>query len=297
LGSYFKDYCSAYGSSEYDGLSRYILATTSRVGGHFIGQILASTGMGQPHEFLSDYHLSTYLSKSADHKDSETIDNYWNSLFSETYREQGANGSFGIKLPFSFILPFIKHGNFPFGFKNWKWIYIYRRDVISQGISLYIAEKASSWNSFEGQEKINNLRIEDCDIDKVLNAIQIIINERYRWDLFFSLFGIPHLDIAYEDMLEDVLGETAKIRQFIGLKNHNLNFKNLDLLMKQEAPIYLELREKIINVTLGNLPIKTADLFEISEEKRQILELQSMLALMSAENAKLKNSLLKLGQE
>ncbi len=297
LGSYFYDCSSAYGSTDYAGLTKYILATTSRVGGHFIGQILAALGVGQPHEFFSNYHLQKYVTESTSGKDKTTLTEYWNSLFAESYKEQGPNGSFGVKVPFNFLLPFIKHGNFPFGFKKWKWIYLYRRDVVAQGLSLYIAEKASSWNSFEGQERINNLRISDCDINKALNAVQIIINERLRWELFFSLFEIPRLDIAYEDMLEDVVREASNIRQSLGLKNNSLKFKEIDPLMKQESPIYGELREKIINELLGKLPDEYSDSLELSTQNRQILDLQSKLALQSAENAKLKFRLIKLGHK
>jgi LPS sulfotransferase NodH len=297
LQTYFNDYAAAYSSSDHAGLTRYVLATTSRVGGHFIGQILGALGVGQPHEFFSNYHLEKYATESTLEKGKLSLAEYWFNLFSEAYKEHGPNGSFGVKVPFNFLLPFIKNGNFPFGFKKWNWIYLYRRDVIAQGLSLYIAEKARSWNSFEGQERINNLRISDCNIHQALNAIQIIVNERLRWELFFSLFGIPHLALAYEDMLEDVVRESSKIRQFLGLNNNSLKFKEIDPLMKQEAPIYGELREKITKELLGNFTFEHNDLLESCAKNREILELQSKLALQSAENAKLKFRLVKLGQE
>ena len=251
LAGFLSDIEKPYDSNEGRHLIRYALATTSRVGGHFLGQILWGLGGAQPHEFLSSYHLNEVRARNGASLSKNSLQHYWEEIFASQGSSLGATSTFGIKLAFNILFSFLQHGNFPFGFRSWKWIYLYRKDVVAQGISLYVAQKVDSWNSFNGQDRIERLRIEDCDVDDALNSIQIVINERMRWELFFSLFQISPLYVAYEDVVQNALNQANVVREFLGLGNNALSFREVTLLSKQEAPIYHQIRAAISDKLLS----------------------------------------------
>jgi LPS sulfotransferase NodH len=235
-----------YESDAHLGLEKYVLATTARVGGHWLGQILFGLGCDQPHEWLSDYHLRKFAEANReDGAHGANLNSYWAHLFSEAKASNARKHSFGIKINLLSLLPLLTANAFPGGLKDWKWIYLYREDVIAQGISLYVAQKCNAWNWFEGQERINDLKDHECNLDELLNAVQIVANERLRWDLFFALFGITPLRVSYEDLMRDALMPARRVIKHLDFRNEDLVFRDFVPLVKQETPVYTELRGKI----------------------------------------------------
>jgi LPS sulfotransferase NodH len=245
-GRFFSDLTNGCHVPRYEGVTKYVLASSARVGGHWLGQILHGLGCGQPEEFLSDYHLTQYVGSKSGHKPIGLgISDYWQMLFTAAVEKSLGRATVGIKVNLLNLLPLLENNAFPFGLRNWKWVYLYREDVIEQAISLYVARTTDSWNSFQGQDRISNLKEADCDLQAVIDQIHYICAERSRWDLFFSAFRIDALRISYENLQRDVLEQAVLVRRHLELQNSDLAFRSFAPLKKQKAPIYLRLRERV----------------------------------------------------
>jgi LPS sulfotransferase NodH len=239
-------------------LPKYVLATTSRVGGHVMSQVMRCLGSGNPHEYFSDYHLNMFINQHPEAK--PLLSDYWAYLFRQSSSEVGGDGVFGLKITLSNLFPYIYYMNFPYGFKAWKWIYLYRKDVIAQAISLYIAEITNSWNYFERQDEIEKIKISQFDLNILMDRINVVLIERDRWEIFFSILKISPKRIAYEDIEYDVLFAAQQAREFLGLRGSSIRIKSWNdiqtqQLKKQSSSIYSELRAMFEEKYLSNASV------------------------------------------
>jgi LPS sulfotransferase NodH len=241
LSKYFSDLFEPVPSSDhYDGHPRIVLATTSRVGGHFLGQLLAATGSGSPLEYFAPYEIEKRLANDFAESGRIKLQEYWRELFSEA---SSKHVPITVKCNASTVALMLILRVWPHGPQSWKWVYLYRHSIIDQAISLVLAEMTGRWNSFEPGDDV---AAGDVDLDVVQDRIQVILNERMRWDTIFTLVGVTPLRIGFEEVEYDALECVGRVRKFVGLRNEWMKFSDFVPLQRQRTCLNEEIKSRFL---------------------------------------------------
>jgi len=104
-------------------------------------------------------------------------------------------------------------------FPNLLVVYLDRRDVIAQAVSLYRAAETGTWHVPRGQPittragaSPDQLRLPDLS-----DWLEKIESEKRCWQRFFADEAIAPLRLFYEDFSADVAGAIAVISDFLGV--------------------------------------------------------------------------------
>ncbi|MDO1559012.1 Stf0 family sulfotransferase [Brevundimonas sp. 2R-24] len=244
LEKHFDHIGQPYNNNKYSGLTRYALATTSRVGGHYLGQLLGNSGSGSPLEYLGSWEIENFYRDRSESTRRPSLNDYWDGRF----HAASAQGTpFGIKLNLRNVFSLVAYDALPFGPRGWKWVYLYREDVIAQAISFTLAQVTGEWHSIE-RARASSVR--DVDLDQVENNLITLFKARAGWDALFSLFEIKPLMISYEEIDRDVLGCLQKVRSYLGLSNAQLRLAPFEMLQKQAGPLSMKIKDRFMRERL-----------------------------------------------
>lgn len=167
----------------------YLIATTPRSGSHYLGHLLFSTKqLGAPLEYLSAANFGRWceLIGSSDPR----------VVYGEIMaRRTSPNGWFGLQAHW-YHLANLARFRIPHDLIDvHKIIWIMRRDLVEQAISLAIGLQTGSWTVFHKPSRAptyDRVAIADC-----LEAIQQM---NRAWARHIKRSGLPHLQLFYEDI-------------------------------------------------------------------------------------------------
>jgi LPS sulfotransferase NodH len=83
-------------------------------------------------------------------------------------------------------------------FKDAIWVYIERRDVVAQAVSLYLAAATQIWNLRPGVPRRSRPEVA-YDGEKIKRHLQHFVREKEQWQLFFRHYDIAPVSITYEE--------------------------------------------------------------------------------------------------
>jgi LPS sulfotransferase NodH len=110
------------------------------------------------------------------------------------------NGVFGLKTHYSHLAAIIRIPGISGFVVSSSLIWIRRRDVLSQAISLVKASQTGQWGLSEGDVPQDNVMYSHEGITKALAIIQ---RENAGWEKFFYCTELPHLPLWYEDLISE----------------------------------------------------------------------------------------------
>jgi LPS sulfotransferase NodH len=86
-------------------------------------------------------------------------------------------------------------------FANAIWVYVYRRDVFAQTVSMYLAEATEIWERRIGEPWAYDPQIRAIryDRDKLKEYLEGFLAEREQWQVFFRHYNITPIRISYEE--------------------------------------------------------------------------------------------------
>ncbi len=190
----------------------YILCFTARSGSTMTMSLFEKTHLlGNPSEFINPRGvMQKYLSKYP----ASNIFEYFDLL----RRDQVSNnGIFGIKSSFPDLEPLIKSGLIGKLLNPVKFIYLTRRDIILQAISLYILQKSGRGYGHAVKSRPVQTSVEiEYNEEQILKRVDRLIQQKLQWERFFSLYSVEPLRITYEDILEDANKIVQSILAFMG---------------------------------------------------------------------------------
>lgn len=195
--------------------NKYIIAFTPRSGSSYFCDLLSMSGsVGKPGEYLNPDFIPDIL-RSIPGKNMEEY------IINVLKKHQSRNGISGFKVSwFQFRIALsIVGSDF---FDDFKFIYLYRRDIYNQSVSLYIATESGQFhtNTEIDFRKRENVRY---DFDKIKFWFNHIKNQELGWKNFFKKNKIFPLVITYEDILDDPLGCIEMVYHFLGLDKFQKN--------------------------------------------------------------------------
>lgn len=96
------------------------------------------------------------------------------------------------------IMPLFEIGEFPEHISHWNFIYLTRKNLIRQAISLLIAEQTGQW--FSKGYKTSDVRYENLTFSAIAERINNIFYARQLTERFLSIFEIDPLRLSYEEL-------------------------------------------------------------------------------------------------
>ena len=222
-------------STPADGMRRsysysYVICTTPRTGSNLLMLTLESLGLGLPEEYLNGLRtevcgfatqvLQHEFSNGAGFFESEAdIQQYVEYL--QTYR-CSENGVFGIKV----FARDLNHNiqNFESFTKSigtpTKYIFLKRKNIVKQAISMYIGSKDKQWVNSSGLSGLNT----DVayDFEWLLKAINYIRLCNQFWEKIMYEENENVQFLTYEDLSTDFPESIQRVCDFLGHKPHTI---------------------------------------------------------------------------
>lgn len=168
--------------------SVYLIATTPRCGSHYFGHLLFATKqLGAPLEYLNPYSYRRW-SQIVGSTEPAVI------LREIMARRTSPTGWFGLQAHWpqlTFAQSKLPHDALDFR----RIIWVRRRDIIEQAVSLTIALQTGAWTSFH-----RPLSEPIYDYKAIADCADGIRQMESAWEQFLMRTNAPHLSLFYEDI-------------------------------------------------------------------------------------------------
>jgi LPS sulfotransferase NodH len=104
-------------------------------------------------------------------------------------------------------------------FPNLQVVYLDRKDVIAQAVSLYRAAESGTWHVRRGETLAaqNSGALDHLNLSHLEKWLAMIEAEKRGWKRFFAAEQITPMQLFYEDFADDVTKAIAAIGDFLGI--------------------------------------------------------------------------------
>ncbi|HWK01004.1 MAG TPA: Stf0 family sulfotransferase [Xanthobacteraceae bacterium] len=190
----------------------FLLASQPRSGSHYLGHLLSASGMlGSPLEYFHPGHLQVWK----DRLGVETVEQVFDKLFE---RRTSSSGWFGVKSHWGdFDAMSAAHPSVIHRLNLEKLIWIKRRDLVDQSVSMVIAQQTGRWISFQPETAFTP----QYDFQAISDARSAIESEIGAWENYFIEHAVTPIAVYYEDLARDPALELRKIYAAFGLEPVN----------------------------------------------------------------------------
>ncbi len=182
-----------------------IIASTPRCGSHMLGHALHRTGsFGFPLEYTQPANLAEWRRRLAGCDD----------VLTEIQRRRTSpNGVFGIKIHYSHISGYGGFQQVMRRFPNAYYVFLFRRDVLKQAVSLSIAQQTGVW--IDGQEPIATTA--QYEFERINKCMRRVLLENAGWRYLFAAHGCRHMEVEFEEARNDIGGTVVRMGSFLGI--------------------------------------------------------------------------------
>lgn len=195
----------------------YAMAILPRSGSTWITNLLSKNGLGNPDEWINAHSFRDNAPRY-----SET--NLKRFIYRLINEKKQNNGIWSIQLTYWHINKFLEllplsHllGDSP------KWLYLRRKDIIAQGISLYRSTASGYWHSYNSKELKQLYDSVPYDSEQILHWTKHILDQEIFFETFFSKSGISPSRYFHEDLTKSPEPILSEIISFLNISNPNLN--------------------------------------------------------------------------
>ena len=206
-------------------LRRYVVLSTPRSGSTLLGECLRAVAAGDPLEYFHENVLATYR-RTAKGKQHAT---YRDLLQVMERRRTSPNGTFGMKVHFYQF-------NRVFGVdihtvgRDWlrhqqALIRVYRRDRLAQAVSRTKAVATQQWSSIEVPVKAYSFAGTAKNYSNLVGNLLWVVRDELQWMDFCAQHGFQTLDVAYEDLRDDLSSTLGRVLKYIGVPDTSADLK------------------------------------------------------------------------
>ncbi|HIK31696.1 MAG TPA: sulfotransferase [Oscillatoriales cyanobacterium M59_W2019_021] len=199
----------------------FLICFTNRCGSNLLTELLYQAGLDviKTHEPLN-FNFAIKLCKKYK---IESFPNYLSHLILNNSNLD--NNFFGFKTG-SHQLFWMSRKGYLHIFKSLKFIYIKRRNLIDQAVSLYKASQNKQWHS----KMVSSISDDclECDPFEVLKVLKGITQRNSFFEYFFSIHSIDACTVYYEDLVSDTEGTLKNIFTYLGIKQDDVLIPSLD---------------------------------------------------------------------
>jgi LPS sulfotransferase NodH len=193
--------------------SRYIIAMTPRSGSSWLCAALKATRrLGRPDEALNAAHIPNVLMRVPGRTPEAYLRNV-TRVWSSRNRVSGLKVSW---CQFRDFAAAMQDRSYLTGFR---WIYLTRRDLAAQAVSLYKAVETSVWhtNVSHADSALEKLDALEYRYECIAEWYRHIVQQERGWQAYFFQRRIFPLCLNYEDLEYDLPGAVKRIATFVGV--------------------------------------------------------------------------------
>ena len=194
-----------------DKLNKVIILFSSRSGSTFVcKQLEKFFKYGRIHESINFNKLINYSNKNKETN--------LNSIIEKILISNALDNNYCIfKTGVSGLYRMFEIGEFPKNLNKWKVVYLYRKDKISQAVSILYSSQSRIFHSFQiNKKEKKDVSYNEKRIKKIINRLNY---EDKIFKRFFDYYSPDYLKLSIEDIEKKDDG-FVKILDFINLPNH-----------------------------------------------------------------------------
>ncbi len=212
--------------------SRFLLAITPRSGSSYLCDVMAKIKLfGVPGEILNQEFIPKIIQRIPGNTPEEYLRNVMR--FRRT-----KNGISGLKASWFQFRNFIEAMSDHSYLEGFKYIYLTRRDLAAQAVSLYKATETSVFhtNIQHSEEAVTKLLSLEYDYEKIKGWYTHIDKQEKGWQAYFDENHISSLCLTYEEIDKDIFAVLKRIAAFIGVDPNNVK-------MPEESSVFEKIRD------------------------------------------------------
>ena len=213
--------------------SRFLIAITPRSGSSYLCDLMTKIKLfGTPGEMLNQQFIPQIVKSIPGRTPEEYLRNV--VRFRKT-----KNGISGLKASWFQFRGFTETMDDRSYLSGFKYIYLTRRDLSAQAISLYKATETSVFhtNVQHSEEAISKLQSLQYDYEKIKEWYVHIDRQEKGWQEYFFKNRIVPLCVTYEEIDDDVFGVIKRIATFVGVDPNNVR-------MPEESSVFERIRDQ-----------------------------------------------------
>jgi len=186
-----------------------LLAFVNRSGSNYLAELLKSTGkFAGFEESLNDFSMRYLVPRFA----SVSFPDYIRRIQSEATKVPGQ--VWGVKVGWMQLAMLLRSQAIP-NLIHPSIILARRRDVISQAVSLFIAEQTGQWTSATAPTM--DRKDIAYDGDKIFTHLRGILNSYSQLESILTFANLPYIEVFYEDLLDAPQGIISGLsRKLVG---------------------------------------------------------------------------------
>ena len=232
----------------------YLICTTPRSGSNLLSALLESSGMmGQPSEYLNHTGTIPRLAKKHNLIDTNSTIILRKYLDFVINNRSSANKVCGIKLFFNQLERFLDFPEMKEILKQCHFIFLTRKDLVAQAVSMYIATETNIWKSIK--EDKSSRDFVEYNESKINSILENLIKQNNKWSEFFGVNKLNYLEVTYEEILENSNQLCQDICSFCGVDVGNYEFSLESSRFKKQGD---SLNEKFANIFYENYKLNLA---------------------------------------
>ncbi|MFD2167324.1 Stf0 family sulfotransferase [Thalassotalea euphylliae] len=182
-----------------------VIASTGRSGSHMLGHALHQTGkFGFPLEYANPANLEKWRSLLG-------VSDVADVMTQLKRRRTSSNGVFGIKVHYPHIEQFNGFANLLDTFPEPYFVFLSRKDLLKQAVSLSIARQTGVWIS--GQE--SNGVEPKYDFHQIDGCLKETIRHNASWKYKLSISGAKYMELDFDKVRMDLKHAIHQIAQFM----------------------------------------------------------------------------------
>jgi LPS sulfotransferase NodH len=179
----------------------YSIAFSMRSGSNWLCEMLAQLGLGRPTEYFQyPYEKNVYFQAI---EETDEIGQMVSML-----GRNSVGGTFASKMTHDHRARLEEtlrrnirdYNGIESAFPNHKWIYLRRRQLVAQAISLYLAEMSGNWSATGTSTSPSGYAEISYDFLAILANVMILATQHVNWECNFSVRRREVLEIFYEDL-------------------------------------------------------------------------------------------------
>jgi LPS sulfotransferase NodH len=213
-----------------------IVAATPRSGSTLLGRLVDTTGpFPRTDEYFNDVtYMNRYgIAEPTVTRKMQEIDTL----------SRGPGNCISMKLFPPQMMQVLQHNLLSTAFRNARFVFLTREDLLRQAISLYRASVSEQWLAATS----GNSQAAEYDASEIGRFVDQLADWNRWWNLFFAINDVPTLRLTYAGIEEDPVETVAQVMSFLGFNpaEHRADLSRIDM-KKQRDQVTEEWRERFL---------------------------------------------------
>lgn len=227
---------------QFERLKGVVLAFVNRSGSNYLAELMRSTGLFVGLDECFNDHTVKYLSPRYQ---VESLDAYIRRIHDE---QNPTHQFWGFKAGWQQLCMLLRLQALP-NLLDAHVVYIKRRDIVGQAVSMCIAQKTNAWMKKRDENNNNNIDIDEIyNFDEIVTTIKNISFAYNKFEELLCLAQLKTTAVIYENLLDDPYRIISNISENLTGQAVPPNIANVAIEV-QRSDLNIKIRQRFINDT------------------------------------------------